>query len=185
MWVLAIVALLFGMGDQYLGTTHVMVHTGGWTTTVSNLSAPWVVLPFLAGWSQSSSRRAVAAGALVTACAFAGYFVMTLSPLEGVGLAHAASGIAPLVRGQLPWLVGGACSAPVYAFLGYRWRTVRAWSSAFAVAGALCLEPAAWILAGRRGRFADPGTAWIAEVALGLLAAAGLAAVRARGRPSY
>jgi hypothetical protein len=71
----------------------------------------------------------------------------------------------------------------VYALLGYRWRTLRAWSSAFAVAGALCLEPAAWIVTGLRGRFSDPGSAWIGEIAAGLVAGAALAAVRARSRP--
>jgi hypothetical protein len=171
------------MADQYLGTTHVLVHTGAWTTTISNMSALWLVLPFLAGWSRSTSRRALAAGTLGTAAAFSGYFAMTLSPLEGVGLGQAASGLAPLVKGQLPWLVGGAFAAPAYALLGYRWRTLRAWSSAFAVAGALCLEPVAWIFAGLRGRFSDPGPAWIGEIAAGLCAAAALAAVRARSRP--
>jgi hypothetical protein len=174
--------LLFGMGDQYLGTTHVLVHTGGWTTTVSNMSALWLVLPFLAGWSQRTTRRAVAAGALVTAAAFAGYFALTLSPLEGVAVGQAAAGLAPLVRGQLPWLVGGVFAAPAYALLGYRWRTLRAWSSALAVAGALCLEPVAWIVVGLRGRFSDPGPAWIGEIAAGVCAALVLAAVRARSR---
>jgi hypothetical protein len=51
---------------------------------VSGLSAPWLLLPFLVGWTQERARRAAVAGLVVTLAALAGYFAMTLSPIEGV-----------------------------------------------------------------------------------------------------
>jgi hypothetical protein len=179
----AAAALVFGAVDQFLGTTHVLVHTGAWTTTVSNMSALWLILPFLAGCSQATPRRAVGAGAIATLAAFVGYFALTLSPLEGVSLAHAVRGAAPLVHGQAIWLAGGALTAPAFGFLGYRWRAQRAWSSALAFSLALALEPVAWVAAGLETRFADPRPAWAGEVVAGLCALAAFAWLRSR-RPA-
>jgi len=175
----ALAGLAFGALDQYLGTTHVIVHTGAWTTTVSNMSALWLIVPFLAGWSQRAPRRAVAAGVVSLVAAFAGYWAMTLSPLEGVTGAHAIAGIAPLVRGHAPWLLGGAVGAPLYGLLGHRWRVQRAWSSAAAVSILLCFEPVAWFVSGL-GRFSDARPVWIAETAAGACTAAAMAATRLR-----
>jgi hypothetical protein len=179
----AAAGLLFGAVDQFLGTTHVLVHTGAWTTTVSNMSALWLILPFLAGCSQVTPRRAVAAGVAATLAAFVGYFALTLSPLEGVSFAHAVRGVAPLVHGQALWLAGGALTAPAFGFLGYRWRVHRAWSSALAFSLALGLEPLAWVATGRATRFSEPGPAWAGEIAAGLCALAAFAWLRLR-RPT-
>jgi hypothetical protein len=177
---IVLAGLAFGAADQYLGTTHVLVHTGVWPVAVSNMSALWLILPFVAGWAQPSRKRAVVAGTGATAAAFLGYFAMTLSPLEGVSAAHALHGIAPLVAGQARWLAGAAVGAPVYAVLGFRWRTGRSWLSAGAVAGALCLEPFAWMLSGVGLRVSDARGVWTAEVAAGVVAAGAFAIARRR-----
>lgn len=178
-WVV-LLGLLFGAGDQYLGTTHVLVHTGAWTTTLSNMSALWLIVPFLAGWSQPTRNRALVAGLASLGAAFTGYWALTLSPLEGVSTAQAIRGLAPLIDGHLPWLVGGTLGAPLFAILGYRWRTRRAWSSALAVSALLLLEPAAWLTSGLGPRFTDARPAWTGEMAAGLAAALAFAFVRLR-----
>ena len=179
-WV-ALLALVFGAADQFLGTTHVMVHTGGWTTTVSNMSALWLIVPFLAGWSQRTPTRAAVAGALSLLAAFTGYWLLTLSPLEGVSGAHAVAGIAPLVEGHAPWLLGGSVGAPLFGILGQRWRTTRAWTSALAVSLVLCLEPLAWVASGLGARFSDARPVWLAEVLAGACTAVAMLTSRRRG----
>ena len=76
--------LVFGAGDQYLGTVHAANAMGWWTISVSVLSAPWLILPFIVGSTQRRPHRAAVAGLVVTLSALAGYFAMTLSPMEGV-----------------------------------------------------------------------------------------------------
>ena len=76
----------FGAGDQYLGSLTAGSVLGTWTWTVSGMSAPWLVLPFVAGMTQERARRAMALGLVATMAALAGYFAMSHSPLEGVPL---------------------------------------------------------------------------------------------------
>ena len=179
-WVV-LFGLLFGAGDQYLGTTHVIVHMGAWTTAVSNMSALWLIVPFLAGWSQPTQRRAIAAGVVSLLAAFTGYWMLTLSPLEGVSTAQAVGGLAPLVGGHAFWLFGGALGAPLFGMLGYRWRSNRAWSSAFAVSVVLLLEPAAWLASGLGPRLTDARPVWTGEIAAGVATAFAFAFARLRG----
>src|ERR687886_2002634 len=82
-----VLAALFGAGDQYLGSFS--MHP--WMSDVSLLSAPWLVLAFLGGWTQRDARRAAVLGLGCTLSALIGYGVMTLSPVEN---AHA--GIASI-----------------------------------------------------------------------------------------
>ena len=164
-----LISLLFGAGDQYLGTTHVLVHTGEWASTVSNMSAPWLVLPFVAGLTQRSGRRAAVVGLAATLAALTGYFAMTLSPVEGVAFDQALAEVGPLLKVQVPWVLGGLATGPIFGILGCRWRNDRASISAFAVTGALALEPAVWAAVGRRS---GPPTAWAAEIVVGLSVAA-------------
>ena len=82
------IGFVFGALDQYLGTVHVTSHLGWWTITVSGMSAPWLILPFLAGLTQERAKRAVALGVVVVLAALAGYFAMSNSVFEGVPVAH-------------------------------------------------------------------------------------------------
>jgi hypothetical protein len=61
--------------------------------------------------------------------------------------------------------IGGLVTGPLFGWLGYRWRTDRAWWAAAAVVGALCLEPLARLPVGRAIRFPS---VWVAEVAAGV-----------------
>ena len=53
--VAVILGLAFGAGDQYLGT---LSWVGPWTATAAQVSAPWLILPFVAGLTQERTRRA-------------------------------------------------------------------------------------------------------------------------------
>jgi hypothetical protein len=159
----AVVGLVFGGGDQYLGS---LVTLGSWTAAASLLSAPWLVLPFVFGCTQRRPRRAVGIGLLATIAALAGYFVMLSSPLEGArfSLHELGAWVA-----SSSWVViGGLVTGPVFGLLGQRWRTRRAWLSATLVAGALCCEPFAERLANRSWS----RTVSTLEVAAGLVVAA-------------
>jgi hypothetical protein len=57
-----VAGLAFGAGVQYLGTLAVGSALGTWTWTVSGMSAPWLVLPFVAGLTQERGRRAMGLG---------------------------------------------------------------------------------------------------------------------------
>jgi hypothetical protein len=158
----AVVGLVFGAGDQYLGS---LVTLGSWTAAASLLSAPWLVLPFVLGCTQPRARRAAGVGLLTTVAALAGYFVMLSSPLEGAQFSLRELGAW---AGSNTWIVvGGLVTGPVFGFLGQRWRTRRAWLSAALVAGALCGEPLAERLANRTWS----GAVSSLEVAAGLVVA--------------
>jgi hypothetical protein len=141
--VLAVVlAALFGAGDQYLGSFS--MHP--WMADVSLLSAPWLVVGFLAGYTQRDPKRAVLLGLLCTFSALAGYGLMTLSPVENAQISGPA--IEAFIRSESRVIVGGIFTGPLFAWFGYRWRAEHAWLGALATAAAFCLEPLAHDLAG-------------------------------------
>ena len=134
-----VLAAAFGAGDQYLGSGHVWGI--GWQTDVSLLSAPWLVLAFLAGSTQREPLRAALLGLACTAAALVGYFLMTDSPAEGAHYTLAnARGF--FVSEHLV-LLGAVFSGPLFGWFGQQWRTRRAIAGALVTAGALCLEPLA------------------------------------------
>jgi uncharacterized membrane protein (UPF0136 family) len=154
-----VVSFVFGAGDQYLGS----LSAHPWAADVSLLSAPWLVLPFVAGWTQQDPKRAAWLGLGCTFAGLAGYCLMTLSPIENAHLSLA--GVIGFVRSDPPVFIGGLVTGPLFGWLGYRWRTDRAWWAAAAVVGALCLEPLARLPVGRAIRFPS---VWVAEVAAGV-----------------
>jgi hypothetical protein len=156
------VGVVFGGGDQYLGSLAAIP----WLTSFSLLSAPWLVLPFVFGCTQLQPRRAMLIGALATGSALLGYFVMTLSPVEAVHLSGNSNLILGLLRSESRVIVGGVVTGPFYGFLGQRWRTTRAWLSAVLVAGAVCFEP---LVESSIGRLPRPAPVWISEVTVGVI----------------
>jgi hypothetical protein len=175
--VAAIVGLLFGAVDQYLGT----IRFGPWAWTVSGMSAPWLVLPFLVGMIQDRSRRAMALGLVVTLAALVGYFSMTYSPMEGTPIDEFLPGFWTIVSTDYNpiWILGGIVTGPLFGLLGHRWRVDRSWVSAALVAGALCLEP---LVRGVTGRLSPQPFVWGVEVALGAIVAAASIAMIANAR---
>jgi hypothetical protein len=157
--------LVFGAGDQYLGTIHAVNVMGWWSISVSQLSAPWLILPFLVGATQGRPHRAAMAGLVVTLSALAGYFAMTLSPMEGVHFSLVS--LRGLMGTNQLNEIGGLVFGPLFGWLGYRWHARRSWLAAALVTGALCLEPVAVTVAGRNdGR---SGFVWAFEIVVGVV----------------
>jgi len=173
-YVVAVLAgLAFGAADQYLGSRSAL---GGWAAAVSGLSAPWLLVPFVAGMTQEHARRAMVLGLVVSLSALAGYIAMTYSPVENVPISGFFPGVVAMTTsGYNPlWIVGGILTGPLYGFLGQRWRTRRSWVSAVLVTVALTMEPVARRAAGMLPR--EP-LVWGTEVSVGVLVALAFLAV--------
>ncbi len=167
--VAVILGLAFGAGDQYLGT---LLWIGPWTATAAQVSAPWLILPFVAGLTQERPRRAAVLGLVVTVSALFGYFAMAYSPMEAHpwSLDRFAQGmVAVTTTGYNPaYILVGLVTGPLFGLLGQRWRVRRSWVSAAIVAGALCLEPVArWV----SGQLMPPAPVWTIEVVSGAVVA--------------
>jgi hypothetical protein len=129
-----LLAAAYGAGSQYLGA-----RVPGWGPDVSALSAPWLLIAFLAGWTQRTPLRAALLGIGCTLAALAGYLLLTDSPLEGA-LYSVANTRAFLISNAFT-IAGGLVTGPLFGWLGHRWRTRRALLGALVCAAALCLEP--------------------------------------------
>ena len=169
-----VVSAAFGAGDQYLGS----MSWHPWAADASLLSAPWIVLAFLAGYTQRAPKRAALVGVACTGAALLGYGLMTLSPVENAVLTGRSA--AGFVQSEGRVILGALVTGPLFGWLGYRWRTKGDWLAAMATACLLCLEPPARFSAGDAIRFR---AVWATEVAAGLALALAVAvsARRARG----
>ena len=67
----AILGLVFGASVQYLGS---MSWLGAWTAAAAQMSAPWLILPFVFGITQQRRWMAAALGLSVTFSALLGYW---------------------------------------------------------------------------------------------------------------
>lgn len=173
-----VVGLIFGAVDQYLGTLHVTLRLGWWTLPVSQMSALWLLVPFLVGGTQERSVRAALVGLVATFAALSGYLLMGYGPAEGhpfTDVIHGASGWA---RSNVPWIVGGAVIGPLFGYLGARWRTRRSALAAAVVAGSFLLEPLVRVAT---GRLLEPTWIWAAEAFAGAALGAVFIATRRRG----
>jgi Family of unknown function (DUF6518) len=168
--VTAVLGFVFGAGDQYLGSLKPMVALGVWTVSVSQMSALWLLLPFAFGLTQDDRRRAMVVGLTASVAALAGYFLMTVSPMESVPLHDAPRALVALLPSNLQWVVGGLVGGPLFGLLGQRWRVERWWPSAALVVGLLLFEPIARRL---RGELVGPTWVWSLEAAVGVVLAAG------------
>lgn len=165
-----LVGVIFGAADQQLGS---VTGLGLWTSTVAQVSAPWIVLPFVVGMTQKDQRRAMLFGLVFTEAALLGYFAMTYSPFEihPWSIDRFAQGmVAITTRGWFnpAFILIGLLTRPVFGLLGHHWNARRWWVSAVSVVGALCLEPLArWAV----GHLSPPGAVWTAEVFVGAVVA--------------
>jgi len=107
----------------------------GVRTVVGNLSAPWLVLPFLAGWSRRSFVGASGLGAATSLLSVVGFYVC-------YGLVFALVNSHTLST-DLAVVVGALVAGPVYGALGYWWRSRRSLAAGLAVGAAFLGEPLA------------------------------------------
>ena len=186
-------AVAFGAGDQYLPVAiPVSSHPGayGFAVTVSKMSAPWLLVPFLAGAWQGGQRRAALVGLASSWLSVLAYVLMIVSPMEG---AHLTPGtFASSLVSQWPWFAGGLVAGPLYGWLGHRWRARRSPAAALLAALPVLFEPVARWLATRASGTGSPWFPWpvqgsglaaeLAELAVGLLLTGAVITVIARGR---
>lgn len=164
-----LLAAAFGAGDQYLGSLTGSGHVwaAGWSSDISLLSAPWLVLAFVAGTTQRDPRRAALLGLACTYVALLGYGVMTLTPVENAHLTFTT--LRGFVVSERIVFFGGIVTGPLFGWFGWRWRNRRAIGGALVTAAALCLEPLVRRASANTIRYRD---VWLAEVAAGLVLAA-------------
>lgn len=145
-------AAVFGAADQYLPVAVPMSsHPGAYlfAAQISQMSAPWLLLPFLAGAWQRSMRNAVLIGLATTLLAVVAYVFMIVSPMEGTHLTARVA--AASLASQWPWFAGGLITGPLQGWLGHRWRAARSPSAGLVAVLPLLLEPAARWLATHLG----------------------------------
>jgi hypothetical protein len=176
----------FGYGaiDQYLGALK-----SSFLADVSMMSAPWLLVPFLAGAGQAGQRRAALVGLAATWLSVLGYVLMIISPMEGTHLGPRPAGmigswnqLSPhlfltTLTSQWLWFAGGVIAGPLYGWLGYRWRSLGSRTTTLLAVLPVVFEPAARWLADHSGLASASGLAFrefsygpaaIAEVAVGV-----------------
>ncbi len=188
-------AFAFGAIDQYVPvavtmSSHLDAHL--FAVQVSGMSAPWLLVPFLAGAWQAGQRRAALVGIAATWLAILAYVLMLVSPMEGVHLTPRT--FAFVLASQWPWFAGGLITGPLYGCLGQCWRARRCTAAALLATLPALFEPAASWLATRLGLpnvgrhvFGWPlqgsaVAAEFAELAVGLLLTGVVVQVMAQGR---
>ncbi|MDX6480295.1 MAG: hypothetical protein QOG85_805 [Gaiellaceae bacterium] len=157
-----LLAFVFGMVSRWMGG-----HGHSPLGAVRSLSAPWLVLPFVAGALQSSPRRGAVLGLVCTYVALAGYGLMT-------ALAGPATQVTPMApAGYLSHerytFAASLVTGPLFGWFGWNWRSRRAIAGALVTAAAFCLEPMARQVVEKPIRFSEVAAA---EVATGLALAA-------------
>ena len=179
-WILAL-AVLFGAASAWIKG-----NDAGLRDAIGNASAPWLLLPFLAGAACRSRGPAGAAlaGLAATLAALAGFyfadsFVLDLGPHPWL------VDLSLTMRGAVFWAERAVVTGPVFGALGFWWRRHRSLLAAGLVAAAFVLEPAAWWLyggyLGGGAAYPVPGypALWLTEIAVG---AAGLALLSRQAR---
>ncbi|HKV84528.1 MAG TPA: DUF6518 family protein [Ktedonobacterales bacterium] len=141
-----------------------------------NFASPWLILAFLAGWSQRCLTRAAAAGAASDVAAVIGFYSAFLfldqHPLpprlhqSTSYLARAASNMGQWLGFITPWLVIAILAGLSYGLIGYWWGRSRSVIAGVLVGLSLVLEPLGWTVI--EGRLPHPYSVWIVEVVLGM-----------------
>jgi hypothetical protein len=191
-------AFAFGAIDQYLQVAISISSQPGayqFAVQVSNgMSAPWLLVPFLAGAWQADRLRAAVVGLVATWLSVLAYVLMVVSPMEGVHLTPRA--LAFSLASQWPWFAGGLITGPLFGWLGHRWRARQSPAVALLVALPVLLEPCARWLANGLGLGSVPWipfrwpldaggvTAEFAELTVGLLLTCAVIRVVVRDRDS-
>jgi hypothetical protein len=155
---------------------------------LGNTSAPWVVLPFIAGTSFARARSAALAGLAVTFVSLLGFYLAEAAILD---------------LGPHPWWVDlkltagtvniyekwGILSGLLYGTLGWLWAYRSRAAAATAVGLAFVAEPLIVFLVTRAGMWGggllfDYDWLWTAEILLGLAGITIALATRPPARPT-
>lgn len=136
-----VIALAFGV------TWSIVKGNGaGVRDAVGNLSAPWLLLPFLAGALAAKARPAMGAvvGLLATVAALAGFYVANAFVLD-LGPHPLLMDVRLAVVAGKRYFALALLSGPVFGALGGWWQRHRSTSMAVLVTSLLVCEPLVWI----------------------------------------
>jgi Family of unknown function (DUF6518) len=165
-------AFLFGLLMAW-----VKGNDAGLRDAIGNMSAPWLLLPFLVGafGVARTLPGAALAGLAATVTAIAGFYLADSVVLD-LGPHPWLTDLALTMRAGVFWAERAIVSGPVFGALGFWWQRRRSLLAAGVVAALFVLEPFAWWLYGSvylGGQPAYPVPAypalWLGEIAAGLL----------------
>jgi Family of unknown function (DUF6518) len=172
-WVLLVSCALAGL---LLGRLMSSLPAPSTVTTfwVGNLSSPWAVLSFAAGWSQRSRIWAIVAGVAAELSCVAGFYLKLLFiapdplglPRSTDALTLIATGVSQWLWFIAPWLAIGVGAGVVYGLLGRWWGESRSIVAGVAIGLPFIVEPAAWRVYVGFGQ--GPLILWLAEAAVGI-----------------
>jgi hypothetical protein len=152
---------------------------------LGNLSAPWVVVPFLAGSRYPSVWRAALVGIAATLAALLGFYVAEAAILD-LGSHPWYTDLQLTLRAGRYWATWGLLSGTVYGALGGIWASRRIAAAPVAVGLAFICEPLIALVLSRAGIWGGAALLsyrWISisEVLIGVGCLA-FVAVQTRGR---
>jgi hypothetical protein len=164
-------ATVFGIAAAWIKGNDI-----GLRDAIGNISAVWLLLPFLAGATAGSRRVITGAlcGLAATLAALAGFyfaesFVLDLGPHPWLTDLSLTMGIV-VYYGERALVTG-----PIFGALGFWWQRRRSLMAAGILAASFVLEPAAWWLYGMHigggAAYPVPGypVVWLAEIAIGIV----------------
>ncbi len=169
-------ALIIGLAVVFgIAVAWIKGNGGGLRDAIGNVSALWLLLPFLAG-AATGSRRVITgtlAGLVATIAALTGFyfaesFVLDLGPHPWLTDLSLTMGTV-VYYGERALVTG-----PAFGALGHWWRHRSSLAAAGLLAAAFVLEPAAWWLYGAYigggAAYPVPGypALWLGEIALGI-----------------
>ncbi len=139
---------------------------------IGNLSAVWLLLPFVCGALVAGGKVfwGAVAGTLATFSALTGFYASNAFVLD-LGPHSSFQDLTLSMHSEIFWLQLGLVSGPVFGALGARWRRTRSTSLVVLIAAFFVFEPLAW--------FAYHGTTsadvsweavWVGEALTGLCA---------------
>lgn len=151
---------------------------GGTRLQAGNISAPWLVIAFVAGAFCKRPSRAAGAGLIATMAALVGFYAQQ-SPLADLDrgslrfLANPPEMYRFIVTPHLIVFVGGVVTGLAFGAFGSAWAARRSRRAAAAIALCFVLEPLAWVAFGAAaGRDVAPSIwwLWLSEIAVGVTA---------------
>jgi hypothetical protein len=167
-----IAGVLIGGAAFGVGISLIKGSGGGVRDVIGNASAPWLLLPFIAGAVAGDHRvaRAALIGLVVSLVAVVGFYTVYVLVVLGIRPRSVSEFVHLALVSGARWLVLGAISGPVFGALGGWWQLRRSLVAGLLAASLLLFEPPAWLV--WTPDSVHYPVVWGVEIALGVLAAA-------------
>ena len=140
-------ATLTATGAVAFGLAAGILHgnDGGLSAGFANLSAPWLLVALIPGWSSRSIPRGMLLGTVATLTALLGYYVgMTSMAFSHLGFTDPKDAFEFMVHANRIWFVAGLVSGPAMGAMGGHLGSRLGARGLISVSALLmCLEPLA------------------------------------------